>query len=120
MDQFTSMDKNLPGKSSQEKRHVNMFKPINPKDSDCSLDDMLNKTHSKLEIFHAIIYNSMLDNSTEDYFVHSPNKGQFLEIFNVVKDVLGTFLGTFTAHEILQLRREMGKYLHKFNLLALW
>ena len=28
-------------------------------------------------------------------------------------------MGTFTAHEILQLRREMGKYLHKFNLLAL-
>ncbi len=81
---------------------------------------MLNSTHSKIEIFHSLIchFNSLSDNSTEDYHLHSRNKRHVLEALKAASDVLGTFFGTFTVRENLELRREMGLYLHKFNLLA--
>ncbi len=45
-------------------------------------------------------------------------KRQVLAALKAASDIFGTFLGTFTAYKILELRRKMGMYLHKFNLLA--
>jgi hypothetical protein len=71
-----------------------MFKSIDPNNS---LDDILNSTHTKIKVFHSLIYqfNSLTDNSTKDYYLHSRNKRQVLEAFKAASDVLGTFLGTF-------------------------
>ena len=120
MNQFINIDKNLPQKSNREKRHANIFKSIDPINSEVSLDGMLNFTQTKIKIFHSLIYqfNSLNDNSTEVYYAHSRNKRQVLEALKAISDVLGTFHGTFSAHEILELRPEMGAYLHKFNFLA--
>jgi hypothetical protein len=102
MNQFINIDKNLPQKSNREKLHVNMFKSIDP---NISLDDMLNSTHTKIEIFHSLIYkfNTLAYNSTENYYMHSRNTQQVLEALKAASDVFGTFLGAFTAHEILEL-----------------
>jgi hypothetical protein len=120
MNKFVNIDKNFPQKSNREKWHINVFKSNDPINSDTSLDDMLNSTHTKIKFFHSLIYqfNSLTDNSCEDYYVHSRNKRQVLAALKAASGVLRTFLGTFTAHKILEVRDEMGAYLHKFNLLA--
>jgi hypothetical protein len=57
----------------------------------------------KLELFNTILFNLIgkINSILDDLFIHSRVKRHFKEIFNVANDLLGTFLGTFTAHEIL-------------------
>jgi hypothetical protein len=48
MKQFINIHKNLPQKSYRVKCHVNIFKSIDPLNSEASLDYMLNSTHTKI------------------------------------------------------------------------
>jgi hypothetical protein len=73
----------------------------------------------KLELFNTFLFNlrGKINSTSDNLFIHFRDKRQIKEIFDVPKDILGTILGTFTAHKILQLRRTINQFVHTQNLL---
>jgi hypothetical protein len=56
---------------------------------------MLNYIHTKIKNFNSLIckFNSLIDNSSEDYNVNSRNKRQVLAALKAASNILETFFG---------------------------
>jgi hypothetical protein len=71
----------------------------------------------KLELFITYLFNlnGEINYTADDLFLCHREKRQIKEIFDIAKDILGTFLGTFTANEILLLPSTLNQFVHTQN-----
>ena len=69
------------------------------------INTSINTDADKLEFFYTVIHNYQIQNnvSEQDFFVHSRDKRQILEILGIAVDAFGTLFGSFNAYEIQKL-----------------
>jgi hypothetical protein len=101
MDKFSNVNKNLHNGKIISKRSTSQ-----PLYQSSPIEE-------ELELFNTFLFNlrGNDDSTSDELFIHYRDKMQIKEILDVANDVLGTF----TANEILQLRKTMNQFVHMQN-----
>jgi hypothetical protein len=82
-------------------------------------EDLMLNDDLKLEMFNAFLFNLKgKSNPLGMIFLFTSGAKGKLTFFNLAKYIMGNFLGTFTAHIILQLCGTMLQFVHTQNLLG--
>ena len=114
---FKSVDDNLPKIQSKFRRNVVTNVPDTHPDN---IEDLFLTDSDKLEFFYTLIHNYQIQNnvSEQDFFVHSRDKRQILEILGIAVDAFGTLFGSFNAYKIQKLWSTLNQFVSKQNILA--
>jgi hypothetical protein len=100
MDKFRNVDKNLTiGRILSKPSTSDQQSPI---EGGAHIGQDLT-----LELVNTFLFNlkGETDSTSDNLFIYIRDKQQLKEIFSMANDLFGTFLETFTDHEILPLRK---------------